>query len=353
MNGADRRWMILAGCCDTLGESAVIEQNRNHDGMSEIVIRGADDAWHWFERAVSGADIPENCHLRFEGWPDFSIVLSGKDWHGTVPSRVMGPLMEVQKDLHRQYAAVVYGSDNLRRLKDEDRDKLEIVVKVKEGSSDYSAPLADQLNSLAEQAIAKMTSKDLMITILGLALTWGGVEISKSLIASKQTQAQADVTVKLSQQETERLKVFADAVRQAPVLNNAQQDLAESQNRLLKSLKPGDKAALPGVKLDSGEAKEITTPERARSEYQMLKGAFRVLVVDASKGNDFRVKLARIEDGLTFTATVPFELDSNMKTLIQRSEWSMGKLAISMMVEAKVLREAVSDAKVIHVEALP
>lgn len=318
-------------------------------GWESIVIRSADEAWAWFERAVKGTDVPERLTLRFEGWPTFEMNVKGQDWDCTVPTRVMVPLLEIQKDIHRKYVEIAYGSANLRKLTEEDRDQLEIVVKVSKGSSDYEAPLDPQLNSLAEKAIEKMTSRDLLIAILGIALVWGGVEVNKAWVAERQAAVQAEVTVELSRQETERLKVFEAAVKQQPVLATARQDFEESQNRLLKTLKPGDKAVLPGVQITSGEAKEITHRERARSESVTITGDFRVLANDATKGNDFRIKVARVSDGLVFQATVPFELDADMKRLIQKAEWSKGALAVKLDMSASMLRGNVTEAEVIHV----
>ncbi len=63
------------------------------------------------------------------------MKINGKDWHGTVPTRVMGPLLEVQKDLYRAYTSVCYGTDSLRNLGAEDREKLELIIQVKESST--------------------------------------------------------------------------------------------------------------------------------------------------------------------------------------------------------------------------
>lgn len=316
---------------------------------AQLLIRNADDAWAWFQKAVKGEDIPEKLTLRFEGWPTFEMNIKGRDWDSTVPTRVMAPLLEIQKDIHRKYVEMAYGSANLKKLKEEDREQLEIVVKVERGSSDYKAPLDPQLNTLAEKAIKKMTSRDLLIAVLGIALIYGGVEVNKAWVVQRQTEVQAGTTVELSRQETERLRVFEAATKQQPILETARQDFEESQNRLLKTLKPGDKVSLPGVELSSGEAQEITQKERARSESVTITGAFRVLANDATKGNDFRIKVARISDGLTFQATVPFELDSDMKRMIQKAEWSKGALAVNLDISASMLRGSVTEAEVINV----
>lgn len=317
--------------------------------LARIVIRNQDQAWDVFRAAVERRDLPERFILRFEGWPAFEMRVAGKDWDSTVPTRVMSPLLEIQKDINRKYTEIAYGSANLKKLREDDRDQLEIIVKVSKGSSDFRAPLDGQLNVLAAKAIERMDSFDIAITVIGLALVWGGVEISKAWFAKRQREVEAETTVELSKQETDRLKIFERAMRQNPVLESARQDFEDSQNRILKTLKPNDETEIKGVSLTGADAMEITQQARARAEDEEIGGIFRVLANDASKGADFKIKIARVSDGLAFNATVPVELDPDQKALIQRAEWSKGAFLIHIDLTAKILRGSISDALVYHV----
>lgn len=317
------------------------------DRSDAIFIRSESDAWYWFERATKGEELPDIPVLVFDGWPSFEISFDGKDWHGTVPSRVMSPLLEVQRDLHRSYVNLCYGMPNLRKLREEDRDGLEIIVEVDKGSSKYKAPLSEQLTKLAQDAIKGMGSRDKLIAILGIALVWGATDVNKAWVAQRQEEKQAEKTVKLSQEETKRLEVFSAATKEAPILRDAKADFEASQNRLLKTLKPADKVVSMGVKLTGREANDITHEEHARSQVTTITGSFRVLANNAAKGAGFRIKVARISDGLIFSADVPLELDIAQKNLIQRSEWSKGAVAVDLEIHANMLRGKVSNAIIV------
>ena len=312
-----------------------------------ITISSADEAWALLRLAVEGGELPKNLGLVFSGWPEFSVKVNGRDWHGTVPTRVMSPLLEVQRDLHRAYAQVCYGFPNVRRLRDDERDSLELVIKVDEGSSDYKAPLWEQLNQLANKALEKMDSRDVLIAVLGVALILGGVEVGKEWIAARQAEKGVEQTVALSHEETERLKIFAEAVKQQPALKETRADSVASQNRLLKTVRPGDSVVIRGVSLQGYQAMEVAQEDRARSTEVHLTGIFRVLANDASKGSGFRIKVARIEDGMTFTAEVPLELDTDQKKLIQKAEWSKGAVLVHLDVRGDLLRGNVNNAVVI------
>lgn len=315
-------------------------------------IRSADDAWRLFRQAQEGGNLPENIKIVFDGWPQYDMKVNGRDWHGTVPTRVMAPLLEVQKDIHRVYANVCYGTSNLRKLRDEERDLLELVIKVDEGSSDYKAPLWQQLNELAKKAVEKMDSRDVVITVLGIAVVVGGVEINKAWVAQRQAETASEVTVQLSQEETRRLQIFSDAVKQKPVLAEARTNFESTQNKILKTVKAGDNFTSKGVELRGDQVMEVVQEERAKSGDAQITGIFRVLANDASKGAGFRIKVARISDGLTFTAEVPIELDSDQKNIIQRAEWSKGAVLVNLSVSANLLREKISNAVVSSAEVV-
>lgn len=317
-----------------------------------ITICSAEEAWKLLRHALEGGELPEQLALVFEGWPNFEMKVNGRDWYGTVPTRVMAPLLDVQRDLHRVYANICYGASNLRKLRDEERDLLELVVKVDKGSSEYKAELWKQLNELGKKAVEKMDSRDVVITVLGIALVVGAVEVNKAWVAERQEAVKIEKTVELSKQETERLKVFSEAMKQKPVLAETRQNYEATQNRLLKTIRSGDKVMTKGVELRSDQAMAITHEERARAEDVQLTGTFRVLANDASKGAGFRIKVARLSDGLTFTAEVPLELDSDQKRLIQRAEWSKGAKFVKLDITASALRDSISNAVVFSAEAV-
>lgn len=316
-------------------------------GWHQVTITSAEQAWELLHIATSGDSIPEKLRIKFEGWPSFKMKVDGKDWKSTVPTRVMGPLLDLQKDLHRNYVAISYGSANLKKLRDEDRDSLEIVVKVADGSSDYLADLGKQMTILGQKALEKMSSRDAVISVVGVAAIVGTSVVALDWIASRQHEIDAETKIELSKQETERLRIMKDAVTAQPRLEEARRDYVQTTNRILKTLKPNDTASVMGIAITGADAMEITQQDRARSQDIELSGAFRVLANDASKGDGFRIKVARLSDGMTFSADVPFELPADQKKLIQEAEWSKGAKIVELHIEAMLLREAVQSARVI------
>ena len=319
------------------------------DKMPTLVIRSEEDAWQVLEKAVNGEEFPDNLLLRFDGWPSFKLDVSGRDWHSTVPTRVMPSLLEVQKDINRAYAHIRYDDFNLRRLKEEERDDLEVVVKVKEGSSVFDADLWNQFSRMAEAAVVRMSGDQIVISVLGVALTIMAPVMFKAWLASREKDREEETRVQLSKEETQRLQVMAEAMRQHPPLEVVRDDAVATTNKLLKVARPGDNIEMKGVQIPAEEAQELAQPERERAKEIELEGDFRVLGNRTDKGAGFRVTVQRIADGLTVSADVLAELAWDQKEAIQQAEWS--KTAVHLEIRAEMLRETFSRAVVLSAKA--
>lgn len=320
---------------------------QTESGRVALFIRNEDDAWRVLKYALDdGSNIPEDIDVIFEGWPTYDLNIKGKDWHSTVPTRVMAPLLEVQKDLHRAYTAICYSSGNLNRLTVEDREKLELVIEVKEGSSEYDADLWKQLGAIAEAAVGKMTGTEIIITVVSLGLIITGGAVAKHWISTRLKEKESDNQIALSTQETERVRVITEAMSNRPVIEEIRDSSIITQSRMLKVLKPGDRIVTSGVTLSSEEASEVAQTERAVSEDIDIRGVFRVLANDASRSEGFRIKVQRVSDALTLSAEVPIELDIDQKKLIKDAEWSKGMELVSLHITGSMLRGKINNAVV-------
>lgn len=318
--------------------------------MTEIlVIKSEQQAWDLLERAVAGG-MAANVQIRFDGWPVFHMDAKGKDWNSTVPTRVMSPLLDVQKDINRAYASVRYGDSNLRKLKDEERDELEVVVKVSKGSSLFDADLWQQFSAIAQAAVGRMDGNQTVITVLGLALLVAAPTMYKAWLSARQKEKEFEHQLEMSQEESRRLEIFAAALNREPLLSTAKEDIEATQNRFLKAAKPGDVLAVKGYAVSAEDAAGLAQSERERAKDVVIEGVFVLLGNRTDKSEGFRITVRRLSDLLTITADVPIELPHAQQQLIQEAEWQKKKIALS--VRASMLRDAISQATVISAGAV-
>lgn len=310
----------------------------------KLVIENESQAWAALERAVT-TGFPDDVDIEFSGWPVLRMDVQGRDWQSTVPTRVMSPFLDVQKDINRAYAAVRYGSANLRKLKDEERDELEVVVRVREGSSLFDAELWKHLATISEAAAARMNGTQIVITVLGLGLLFTAPVMYKAWLASRAKEKELDLQREMSAEETRKLQVMADALTKQSLLASTQEDVQATQNRLLKVAKDGDVLNLKDTPITAAAAAQLAQPERERAQDIFLNGTFTVLGNRTDKSEGFRINVRRESDQMTIHADVPIDLPFDQQQMIQRAEWS--KKSIYLEINASLLRESISQATVI------
>lgn len=326
-----------------------VEEGAAAAAPQEIVICSEEDAWDVLRQAVEGR-FADQVRLRFEGWPSFALDVKGRDWNSTVPTRIMPSLLELQKDINRAYASIQYNEPNLRRLREEEKDDLEIVIKVDKGSSIFNADLWLQLSKIAEAAVGRMDGNQIALTVVGVALVIAAPVMFKAWLQSRQEEREIASRIELSKEETARLSVMAEAMKTQPIIESAREDAQATNNRLLKAANPGDTMEIGNVSVSSEEASELVQPERERAQEIELQGNFSILGNRTDRGDGFRITIRRVLDGLTFNADVPLTLPSDQQQAIQHAEWSKSLICLSL--EGDMLRGSVTRATVVSARSV-
>lgn len=327
----------------------------------DIVIKSEEDAWEWLKKAVEGEiDQGEPLTIEFDGWPKLDLKFTGNDFHSSVPTRIMPPIVAAQIELHRVLGQLKYGHPNARRLTQVEREKMELNVKVLEGSSKYEVNLPEVLTELGKVALNNMNSKHIVITILGLALTWGGSVSWKHWLDTRLKEKEMEVQqiveqerlktqVQMSQIEKQKLKLFNEAKIQAPEIRRFEEGADEFRNDSLNKLKPNDRfqGISNDVQIDGRTAAEITQSSREPSEVVRLDGEFLILRVDSGETKGFRIKAKRILDNKELRISIPDELvTEKLKRTLRKNEWE--KTPVILEVDARLLRGEYTSATLIN-----
>lgn len=117
--------------------------------------------------------------VRFSGWPILDINVKGPKFHQTVTSSMIFGMSILNEEIQRAFATIRYGSQNLQRLTNEDRQNLDIVFAITEGSSDAEGPTDKLLNAVVtflRDSMSGMTGWQKMVVVIafiGAASTCG------------------------------------------------------------------------------------------------------------------------------------------------------------------------------------
>lgn len=317
-----------------------------------IVIRSEDDAWQTLESTLRDQiQLPKDEWLiRFKDWPTIEYRFEGERWRSSVPTRVMPAILDAQRDLYRAYARIRYGTDDARRLTDEERETLEIVVTIGEGSSKFTTALENAMNYLVEGALAKMGPRELVVTIIGVSLVVGSNFAWKDWLRYKQQAHDIDARVALSKEETRRLELLTEARKVQPTVQAAYQDTLQSRSQLLRSLDDQDQFQSSGIQIPGNEAAQLARAPRETAQDVRVDGVFRILGV-TDRGSSFRLQVRRMEDGSEMAVDAhDAVLSHDMRTALKEGQWT--RRPVYLAINARLLHGRYTSAAVVHAELL-
>jgi len=327
--------------------------------MDKLSIHNEDEAIELLKKIVEGYDIGEAGLIEFVSWPKFVIHIKGTDFDGTIPTRIMPTLLDLQKEVHRVYCIATYGDENLRRLTKKDREQLELMVKINKGSSIFETLLQDPVLKILKDAADKMTPAQLTATIIIFGLSVTSILFWKYWLNKRVKEKELDQTVALSRLEKEKMEVIQRAMEQFPSGRIASEGFNNVRDDLLTKLKTTDnleisteyaeaEGSAESVNISGQQAGRLTQVTRERAVEKMIKGEFFLRSADFSRPEGVRVVVESISDNYAFGADVPLGVleDTQIESL-KNNSWN--KQNIKMDVLVKELHGRYTSAKIISV----
>lgn len=328
----------------------------------EIVIHSEDDAWQILSELCDGNRTvpPTGALVTFRGWPKLSIKIPVTKKKSSISSSMMEQLIEVQKQIFRAYALVNEGTSDTRKVNHFEREKLEINVVVKGGSSIYNIDLQSIFQSIANQVVDKMEPVQIVIVILSVALMYFGkvtlqsyldhrLNIRKEENKTKDGEKLLDGIKFLSDKETERMRILADALSKAPILGPVAEEAEDVHHSLLKAMTTSPKTEVQGITMNGDVAAELATNARRTGEDVRLDGNYKILRVDTTHPDGFMVRLENVEIGTILSAGVQnIILSEDHRKIIREAEWQ--KKPIKCEIEARKVGGQITRATITNVE---
>lgn len=329
-----------------------------------LKIESEEQAWDILRKALDGAlDLEDAVILDFANWPNLDVYLPETPISGSISPTMMAAFIEFQKSINRSYALITSDTGDLRTLSKIERDNLEIRVKITEGSSGYVADLAKPLESIGIEAIGKMESTHLVITILGLALIAGGTIAFTAWLKSR-TQQRKDELEDAEKQRwleaqqaalhagTDHMNILARAMKTQPLLVDIDATVDEARAHLLKSVAEEGGGRMYQTNVDRDFASEVSCQKRRQGEQIRMVGNYRLAKIDATLTDGFRVTLIDEKSGLEFAAMLQDALVSEKhQEVIDHAKWN--RTSFYAEIKARKLGTRVVDAVIVDAAETP
>lgn len=131
----------------------------------EIIINDEESLWRAVEIYASGG-YRKNQTLIIQSWAIGELYLKGEEYNGKISYSAMRHLCDLQTKIYQSFALAKYGTKNANRLKQNERDALEIFANVDEGSSDINGYSEEIILNFAKILTEKMTPEQIFLALI-------------------------------------------------------------------------------------------------------------------------------------------------------------------------------------------
>lgn len=341
--------MVTGSSRDKAGSAGGNRPNR-------IKVGSEGAAFELLHRALTKEFAGDNVILSLHNWPKLKISLQGEGYDSTITADIAESLVDVQKRLNRAFAMVALKHASAIHLKDEQRDALKFKAKVEPGSSFITVDLSGALQYVAQSMVGKMNGTEILIGVLGLGTIIASTMITKQFLrdkaGNKNVTEETKRAIAMSEQETERHKILAQALSSRAALRHAKVDFDEVRENIVSSIGDADSMKLNGIALDQQSARELARKSRSQSVEVQLNGTYIVSEASFKQEDTTKIALRSVDDGREFSAGFQDEsLDKDQLNALRDAAFS--KRPVYLSINGLELRGEVTRATILSVAAQP
>ena len=296
-------------------------------------------------------------------WAKIDVYVPEDRYDSALTPYMMQGWVDLQRSVYRAYSMAISGDPDGKKLSDAEKDKLELIVEVKSGSSDQTVDIQEIITRLGLALVDKMEPVHVLIGITIGALTFGGATVTKAWLNSKKEVKLAEIeslksaaTVKaqvaalqtiaeVAGVDRERVKLLEAAKEIVPVAANIEAEASKGREALVHHLAKQD-SVVNGVPVAAEAAQSITRKTRIEASDARLDGLYKIRKVDTTVATGFRVHLvdASGKELIGDVAEVMTTLED--REVIREAEWE--KIPVYLQINAKERRGEHFDAKILR-----
>lgn len=326
--------------------------------MTNFVITSDEQAFSFIDQYLhDSVDLDAWENIEVSGWPILSIRLTGEKFDQSITPSIMKALIELQSAIYRSVALERYGVPDSRKLSKDERDALELQIRVGKGSSILDIDMQGVIEHLIDKAVPTMEPTTAIIMVLGLGVVWGSSTAFKSYLQhrrdvrsdelkSEKDREQMQSIQFLSTEETKRLELVTQMAHRFHEVDNASRFADDARGELLKSFSHATTAEIGDSTIDSDLASSLAKNARRKSEEVRLDGTYRVLRNDTTDPDAFKVRLRNTANNAQIDAVVQDDsVNDRIKSAIRKAEWD--RTPVALRINAKSFEGDIRSAVVI------
>ena len=256
---------------------------------NDLTISSFDEALALFTRLIDNdEEFPQRVKLA-SGWVVPHIYIPEPEVDSSISPHFMEAFLQVQKEIFQLAALAKSGVAHVNQLNENDRQELEIAVKVTGGSSNIASDLAKPIERCLKLMLGKMTGRQATIVILGIAmlvagtLGWSSWLENQKVIKIEELKSKEHIEAlsALKFANDNQLKIFQMLMqsleKQGRVGVQSHELVEKTFQSFLKAASKTEQTIINDQRLSSGEASSLRVATRGQVVNRIIREKLRVI----------------------------------------------------------------------------
>jgi len=277
--------------------------------MEEFVgepISSEDELWELLNKIISDPEgVSAYAPVEITSWENQLLYFPNEEVGHSIRPAIAKAVTDFHASLSKAYAIALYGQSSRIVLKREDKEALDLILLVTDGSTGL-VPLAKAIERLANTMRDKLTGKQVTAIIVVMILVYFGESVAKQYFAAeleaKSEKIEADERIELSKQETERMRLVTEAFKRFGLPTDIIDEAEDGLRGLTKPATNNDRTHVRGVPLTKRQALTILSGKAKEKEGRRLDGEYRVLDINTESDEGYIVRLQAVDTTEEFNA---------------------------------------------------
>lgn len=312
----------------------------------EKIITDSESFWSFVDAYLKNDSLEfSDINVKFEGWPILYIEVKGEKFHSSLTSSMISGMASMNEAFQRAYAMAKYGSPKLNLLTNEDRQALDVIFKIEEGSTesctDWSCTANTALTFL-QSTMENMSGIEKMTVLLALisALTISGCYYLNRRSADKKAEQDSrnqDIsTVVAGMRDSFAIAAELKARGETPDSREIEQYGETAKTAVLKSVANDAESAVVGGETYTG-AQLLDFKNRqsvTRSSTESFDNFYILGLQRSGISTDFNLLVQRVSNSETFNMKIseemtrPGELEKLVDAMLKKSSTRISYLEV-------------------------
>lgn len=306
--------------------------------------------------------------IRFDGWPEINLDIKGIRYQSSLPIKLMEGIVGFQQEFDKAYASLMYNTSNRQKLTNTDKDALELVFTIKEGSTSATGGGSEWINGVFDKldvVFRDMTGRQKMALLALVALAFAGTYIADSYLDNQTKQAMEDAKIALEKErsaqiagqtaantsialEALRLTVVDESLKEVPVAGNKViEHIDEGYKGIVRSVPDADKISIGTTTLTKDDIHRISIKPDTVKQVEELTDDFYIESMK-KKNNSLILGVIKINNEDSFNIKADTLFLKEKESLLIHDAFQKD-LSIKMNYQAKFKNGEITESRLIRV----